>query len=118
MIKLAAFADEADASVDGQIQALKRNGIEYIEIRGVDGKNISQLTEDEAKNMPKYMRTAVLRFGPWVHLSERWIFKMILKSIRVCFCIFVNLRKYLVPTKSECSVFTMHSVKKRRCMLG
>ena len=48
MIKLCAFADEADSSLLGQIQALQRNGIEYIELRSVNGKNIKDVTEAEA----------------------------------------------------------------------
>lgn len=49
MIKLAAFADESDPSFEGQISALKRNGIGYIELRGLDGVNISNITEEQAK---------------------------------------------------------------------
>lgn len=48
MIKLCAFADEASASLEGQISALKRNDIGYIELRGINGKNISKITEEEA----------------------------------------------------------------------
>ena len=50
-IKLCAFADEADPQLDGQIEALKANGISLLEIRGVDGKNISQITPIEAKEI-------------------------------------------------------------------
>ena len=53
MIRLAAFADEADSRVEGQIEALKRNGLEYIELRGLDGKNIATITEDEARAYAK-----------------------------------------------------------------
>ncbi|MCQ2796216.1 MAG: sugar phosphate isomerase/epimerase [Bacilli bacterium] len=49
MIRLCAFADEADPSLDGQIKALNKNNIHLLEIRGVDGKNILDLTDDEAK---------------------------------------------------------------------
>ena len=48
-IKLCAFADEADSCLQGQIEALKANGISLLEIRGVDGKNISTVTPEEAK---------------------------------------------------------------------
>ena len=48
-IKLCAFSDEADASLDGQIDALKRNNIPYMEMRNVDGKNVTELTLEEAK---------------------------------------------------------------------
>ena len=49
MIKICAFADEADQQLDGQIAALKRNGVSLIEIRGINGKNVSTLTTEEAE---------------------------------------------------------------------
>ena len=48
-IKLCAFADEADSALSGQITAMLENGIEYLEMRGVDGKNVAKLTIEEAK---------------------------------------------------------------------
>ena len=58
MIRLAAFADEADSSFDGQLEALKRNDIEYIEIRGLDGTNISKISEDEARKYSARLKEA------------------------------------------------------------
>lgn len=52
-IKLCAFADEADTMLDGQIAALQSNGISLLEIRGVDGKNISVVTLPEALEIKK-----------------------------------------------------------------
>lgn len=49
--RLAAFADEADSRLDGQIKAMLDNGIEFLEIRGVDGQNISEITPDKAKEV-------------------------------------------------------------------
>lgn len=49
--RLAAFADEADAALNGQITALCENHIPYLEIRGVNGKNISKLSLAEAKEV-------------------------------------------------------------------
>ncbi len=46
---LSAFADEYSKVLDEQIEGLKANGVGYMEIRGVDGKNVSDLTEDEMK---------------------------------------------------------------------
>ena len=42
--RLCAFADEADQLLTGQIAALQRNGVSLLEIRGVDGENISVLS--------------------------------------------------------------------------
>ena len=50
-IKLCAFADEANAEIDFQIEALKRNSIPYLEIRNVDGDNISKITLEKAKEV-------------------------------------------------------------------
>ena len=47
--RFSAFADEASANIDEQIAACKKNGIEFIELRNCDGKNVSNLTVDEAK---------------------------------------------------------------------
>lgn len=54
-LKMAAFADEASASVTGQIAAMKRNGISLLEIRQVGENNISVVSKDEAKEIRKMM---------------------------------------------------------------
>lgn len=46
---LCAFADEAGASMDEQIRALNDNRIPMLEIRGVEGRNITELSLDEAR---------------------------------------------------------------------
>lgn len=51
--QLSSFADEADASLKGQIEAMERHGVYLIEMRGVDGKNVSELTNEEADDARK-----------------------------------------------------------------
>ena len=51
MIRYCAFADEASKNISEQIEAMKRNGISMLEIRGVDGTNISQITAEKAKEV-------------------------------------------------------------------
>lgn len=58
--QLAAFADEADGKISGQIKAMKENGIGYLEIRGVDGQNISNISVDKAKEVRKELDDAGL----------------------------------------------------------
>ena len=60
-IQLCAFADEADASRLGQIKALSENGIPYLEIRGVDGTNISNLSIEDAKRFKAELDAAGIR---------------------------------------------------------
>ena len=49
--KLYAFADEANKMMDGQIAAMIRNGLNGLEIRGVDGENVSKITLEKAKEV-------------------------------------------------------------------
>ena len=46
-MRLSAFADEASVDLLGQIDALKRNEIEMLEIRGVNGENIKNISHSE-----------------------------------------------------------------------
>ena len=59
-VKIFAFADEAGASFDGQISAMKRNNIDGLEIRGVDGENISDISFSKAKEVKKKLDAADL----------------------------------------------------------
>ena len=59
-MKIYAFADEASGMIDGQIAAMKRNGLNGLEIRGVDGQNISEISEQKAKEVRKKMDDAGL----------------------------------------------------------
>ena len=52
---LSAFADEYADSLKEQCEALDKFDIEYIELRGVNGKNISVLTESEVKEAKKIL---------------------------------------------------------------
>ena len=52
-IKIYAFADEAGADIDSQIAAMKRNGLSGLEIRNVDGTNVSDITIEKAKEVKK-----------------------------------------------------------------
>lgn len=52
-IKIYAFADEASANVDLQIEAMKRNGLNGLEIRNVDGTNVSDITVEKAAEVRK-----------------------------------------------------------------
>ncbi len=84
-----AFADEADAMIDGQIAAMKRNGLLGLEIRNVDGENISTISAAKAREVREKMDAAGLKiwslgspfgkigitgdFGPHLELFKRGI---------------------------------------------
>jgi sugar phosphate isomerase/epimerase len=51
MTRISAFADEISDNLDVQIEHLKANGVGYIELRGVRGKNVLALSEDEIRQV-------------------------------------------------------------------
>lgn len=59
-INVYAFADEASASIDKQIMAMKRNGLQGLEIRNVDGTNISDISLEKAEEVHGKLKEAGL----------------------------------------------------------
>ncbi|MBQ1950245.1 MAG: sugar phosphate isomerase/epimerase [Clostridia bacterium] len=60
MIKTYAFADEASPMMDDQIKAMKRNGLDGLEIRGVDGQPVLDISLDKAKEVKAKLDAAGL----------------------------------------------------------
>lgn len=49
--KVSIFADEVDPDFDTALEWMKKNGVKYIEPRGIDGKNIADFTDEEARQL-------------------------------------------------------------------
>lgn len=60
-LNLSAFADEYSPIFDKQLEYLKENNFEYIELRFLDGKNISDLTEDEVLSVKEKLENANIK---------------------------------------------------------
>ncbi len=86
-IKIYAFADEASANIDEQIVAMKKNGLDGLEIRNVDGENVSYISLEKAKEVKEKMDAAGLKVwsigspigkimidtGDWAAEQERFL---------------------------------------------
>jgi sugar phosphate isomerase/epimerase len=59
-IKIFAFADETSGQIDGQIAAMRRNSLNGLEIRGVDGQNIADISLEKALEVRRKMDDAGL----------------------------------------------------------
>ena len=59
-LRIFAFADEAFPQIDGQIAALRRNGLQGLEIRNVDGQNVSDISLEKAREVHKKLTDAGL----------------------------------------------------------
>lgn len=60
---LSAFADEASSRLDEQLRVLQEEGVTHIELRGVDGKNVSNLTLEEAAAVKAKLDAAGIRLS-------------------------------------------------------
>ena len=60
-LQIFAFADEASGNVDEQIKALQRNNLNGLEIRNVDGTNISEISLQKAAEVKKKLDDAGLK---------------------------------------------------------
>ena len=60
---LSAFADEAAQDIDGQIRATQAGGLKMIDLRNVDGHNISVLPLDHAKVVKDKLDAANISVG-------------------------------------------------------
>ena len=58
---LSAFSDEYADGLKEQCQALNGFGIEYMEMRGVNGKNVSTLTKDEVLEAKKILNDYAIK---------------------------------------------------------
>ncbi len=55
-MKIYAFADEASPTLSGQIAAMLRNGLDGVELRTVDGVNVSDLKPEQAREIGQRFR--------------------------------------------------------------
>ena len=53
MIKLCAFIDEASSDLQGQMLAMKRNELDLIEVRNINGVNVASFSLENAKEYQK-----------------------------------------------------------------
>lgn len=60
-MKIFAFADEASSMIEGQIAAMLRNRLDGLEIRNVDGQNISDISLEKAREVRDKLHDAGLR---------------------------------------------------------
>lgn len=63
MAQLSAFADEISADLNEQVAVLKANGVGNIELRGVWGKNVMELTADQVRDIGRVARANGIGFS-------------------------------------------------------
>lgn len=62
-IMLSGFADELAPALDRQIEGLQKLGMQYVEMRGVDGKGLVEYSPAEAKEIKKRLDAGGIRLS-------------------------------------------------------
>ncbi len=113
---LSGFADEMDASLDAQIRGLKDLDIGHIEVRGVDGRNISEYSPEEAKAIKQKLDAggiSVSAIGSPIgkigiledmdaHLA---LFQNVLEIAKVLEAPYIRLFSFFIPAGEDASAY-------------
>lgn len=122
-IVLSGFSDEACSDFEEQLQFVSSLGIHSIEIRGVDGKNISQLTEDEVQTVKEKLNkysVAVSSIGSPIgkinitddfepHFQE---FKRVVETAKILGTENIRMFSFYIPKDSAPELFRAEVLKR------
>ena len=123
-----AFADEASANIDMQIEAMKRNGLQGLEIRNVDGTSISDISLEKAKEVHEKMKKAGLvvwsigsplgKIGIGddfeTHMKK---FRHTLEVAKVLECNNIRMFSFFIPSDKEPEEYHDEVIRRLRAMV-
>lgn len=69
---LSGFADEAATGIDGQIKAIKELGWSHIELRSVNGRNITDISDDEFNEVADKLDAAGIQCNAFGSTIANW----------------------------------------------
>jgi sugar phosphate isomerase/epimerase len=113
---LSAFADEIDSDLNTQMDVLDQHGIKFIEMRGVDGKNIVHYTLEEVKVIKSRLDARGFKlsavgsplgkigikddFAP--HLE---LFKHTLEIAKIMECQYIRIFSFFIPDGEQAETY-------------
>lgn len=123
-----AFADEASGSIDKQIIAMKRNSLQGLEIRNVDGTNVSDITLEKAQEVHEKMEAAGLKvwsigsplgkIGIGDDFDAHMVkFKHTLEVAKVLKCNNIRLFSFYLPGDKEPESFKKEVIRRLQQMV-
>ena len=123
---LSAFADEIDASLIKQIEVLKKHGISYIELRSIEGNNVSSFDIDYAKEVKAILDSEGIKVSAIgspigkikldgdieIHFD---VFRHVIKLAKIFETRYIRLFSFYAPENKdikECKVEVIKNMKK------
>lgn len=105
---ISGFSDEIDPQIEKQFECLNRLGIKYFEVRGVNGKNISQLSDEELENLKETMNKYGVRVSSIgspigkIKITDDFaehfkLFKRVIKIAKYLGCRYIRIFSFYPP---------------------
>ncbi len=113
---LSGFSDEIDSNIEEQFKVLNKLGSKYFEPRGINGKNISTLTEDEIKNLKEAMNKYGIKASSIgspigkISIKDDFIphlelFKKIVKTAKELDSKYIRIFSFFIPSGEDASKY-------------
>lgn len=122
---LSAFADEIDTGLKTQMDVLDRHGIKYIEMRGVNGKNIAERSIDEVREIKRQLDARGFKisavgspigkikiiddFGP--HLD---LFKHTIEIAKILETKYIRMFSFFIPEGDDPAIYREEVMRRWR----
>jgi sugar phosphate isomerase/epimerase len=124
---LSAFGDEIDMNLDIQMEVLQKHGIRHIEMRGVDQKNVAELTRKEARVIRERLEKkgfGVSALGSPIgktSITDEFrpqleIFKNLLEIADVLQTRYIRIFSFYYPRGDDPAVYTEETLSRIRTM--
>jgi len=126
---ISAFADEISPCLDEQMNVLERHGIRHIEMRNVDGTNVSDLTLDAAKEIRRRLTARGFNLSALgspigkvdVELpfeDHMKVFKHTVDLCAVLECPFIRMFSFFIPTGKDPDAYRDTVMERLRTMIA
>ena len=122
---LSGFADEIDPMLDTQLKVMNELDIGYIEVRGIDAKNISKYTPEEIKEIKKKFDAAGIKVSSIgspvgkIHITDPMDdhiaeFKNIIEIAKIMETKYIRLFSFYMPKDEEYSKYRDEVLKRMK----
>lgn len=109
---LSCFADEIDPSPRLQMDEMEKHGISYMEVRGINGKNISLYSHEDVRQIMKDFRARGFRVSSLgspigkIRIDEDFapqleLFKSMLETARIMETDYIRMFSFFVPADED-----------------
>lgn len=124
---LTGFSDEIDENIEKQFEHLNTLGISYFEPRGINGKSIADLNEEETLNLKKLMDTYGIKASsigsPIGKISIKEdvnshidMLHRVIKTAKILGTKYIRVFSFFIPQDEEYSIYKDEVLRRLRLM--